>query len=151
MVQIIHDGYPLVNRVIHGCYFKGNSLCYYKPEEQYRGGQLWSPLNKTASQKAKKDVLLTIYGGKLAGILTQSLCRELFYDSMKALAHMLVNVPNAVMVGQFHDEIAVEWWPDENGASKEVVIGMMERAMTMCRLPGFPLTAEIKSAHRYIK
>ena len=58
---------------------------------------------------------------------------------------------NAVICGQFHDEINVDWWPEEGGHSKEFVEGLMREAMSYTRLKGFPLDVEIHAAHRYIK
>ena len=147
------NGNPIVTRIIHGCYMHGRSIVYYKPAERVSDGPLWTNINATASQKAKKTILLSVYGGKLAGILTQSLCRELFYDSMAEYQRLLEenNVQNAVMVGQFHDEIATDWWPMKGGHTLEEVKALKAQAMSTCRLPGFPLIADIKSAYRYIK
>ena len=154
-VQIIRpDGTPMVTRFVHGLYFKGNKLCYYKPEDSLRG-DLWKPTYKHPKLKDDNgnplEVYYSIYGGKLAGILTQSMCREMFFESLEALGDALRPCPNALIVGQFHDEIGVDWWPAEDGWSRDEVIAAMEQAMTTCSLDGFPLDAEIKSSHRYIK
>ena len=154
-VQIIRpNGNPMVTRFVHGLYFKGNKLCYYKPEDSLRG-DLWKPTYKHPKLKDDNgnplEVYYSIYGGKLAGILTQSMCREMFFESLEALGDALRPCPNALIVGQFHDEIGVDWWPAEDGWSRDEVIAAMEQAMTTCSLDGFPLDAEIKSSHRYIK
>ena len=154
-VQIIRpNGKPMVTRFVHGLYFKGNKLCYYKPEDSLRG-DLWKPTYKHPKLKDDNgnplEVYYSIYGGKLAGILTQSMCREMFFESLEALGDALRPCPNALIVGQFHDEIGVDWRPAEDGWSRDEVIAAMEQAMTTCSLDGFPLDAEIKSSHRYIK
>lgn len=133
-------------RVIHGVEMHGRNLTYYKPSER-KTGDLWS--NHFTDPKTKQTRQFTVYGGKLAGLLTQSLCREMFFDSLRVLDKELEWVPNARIIGQFHDEIVVEWSPGNAPLSQ--VKHMMEVAMTSTHLPGFPLGAEIKSDHRYIK
>ncbi|WZB39164.1 DNA polymerase i [Microbacterium phage JordanFarm] len=155
-LQILRpNGEPMVTRFVHGLYFRGNKLCYYKPAENHYGGPLWKDTYKHPKLKnpdgSPREVYYSIYGGKLAGIFTQSLCREMFFESLEMLGDLLRPCPNARIVGQFHDEIAVDWWPEEGGWSKERVMDAMKTAMTTCSLEGFPLDAEIKSSHRYIK
>lgn len=151
---VLPDGQPFVTRFVHGCYFRGNKLCYYKPADNLNG-ELWKATYKHKTLKnadgTPKDVYYSIYGGKLAGIFTQSLCREIFFESLTELRRLFAEhgVANAVICGQFHDEINVDWWP--GGHSKEEVMALMRQAMTHTRLEGFPLDAEIKGAHRYIK
>ena len=57
------------------------------------------------------------------------------------------------IVGQFHDEINVEWWPgvDDEALPKENLQQLMEKTMSQTVLANFPLAADIKSARRYIK
>jgi len=158
-LQIFLGDDPFVTRVVHGCYFAGTekrkSVRYYKPKDHFTGGDLWSDVNETASQKASAElgklviVKLNMFGGKMAGIATQSLCREVFYDSMLELHQLLWLVSNARVMGQFHDELVVDWKPGKT--SLEEVKALMEKAMSHSRLSGFPLSAEIKSAYRYIK
>jgi DNA polymerase len=133
-------------RYIHGVEMKGRNLTYYKPSER-KTGDLWS--DHFTDPKTKQTRQFTVYGGKLAGLLTQSLCREMFFDSLNVLDRELQHVPNARLIGQFHDEIVVEWQPGNTPLSQ--VKHMMEMAMGTTTLPGFPLGAEIKSSHRYIK
>lgn len=150
---------PRVVRFFHGCYLLGHGVAYYKPAEGLYGDKpLWSNINATATQKAnqglpkgakKKQVLNSIFGGKLAGVLTQSFCRELFFDSLAILDARLADVPNVKIVGQFHDEIGVDWVP--GAMSKEELQEHMEYAMSFTTVQNFPLEADIKSAYRYIK
>ena len=153
---------PYVTRVVHGCYFKGDKLCYYKPADyEHKSGPLWIPdyNHKTEKvmlpdgKKVPKKILYSIYGGKLAGILTQSLCREMFFDSLNLLSNELKSVPNAEIIGQFHDEIVVNWVPSTEPGAKtsEEVKEIMAKAMSTTYLRDFPLVADIKSAYRYIK
>jgi DNA polymerase len=153
---ILPDGKPFVTRFVHGCYFKGNKLCYYKPADK-NTGELWKATYKHPKLKDAQgkplEVFYSIYGGKLAGILTQSLCREIFFESLMMLRAALKGAPNVHIVGQFHDEINVYWHPStEAGAlNRETVEAAMELCMSTTRLQGFPLIADIKSAYRYIK
>lgn len=50
-----------------------------------------------------------MYGGKLAGLLTQSLCREVFFNSLRWVHTWCDAYPNVRLIGQFHDEIVVDW------------------------------------------
>lgn len=154
-IQIIVNKQPVVTRVIHGCYVREGRICYYKPEERKNVEKLWKDTYKHKTLKNEdgtpREIYYSIYGGKLAGILTQSLCRELFFDSVRALFKALEACPNALIVGQFHDEVAVDWWPEEGGWPKERVVELMEQIMSQCKLPDFPMAAEVKSSYRYIK
>lgn len=155
VIQILlPNGRAYVTRVVHGCYFRKNgdseSLCYYKPVDRLRpDGRLWTATYK--HPKTKRLTYYSIYGGKLAGILTQSMCREMFFESLEELNEALKECPNAEIVGQFHDEIAVDWWPEEGGWDKERVIEIMDFCMSTTLLTDFPLVADIKSDYRYIK
>ena len=154
---LLPNGEPFVTRFIHGLYFMGKRLCYYKPAERLAQGELWQKDYAHKTEKNKDGspvrVLYSVYGGKMSGIFTQSLCREMFFESTVMLRGMMeaAGVKNAVICGQFHDELNVDWWPEKDGISKEDMIKMMETAMSTCRLKDFPLIAEVKSSHRYIK
>ena len=163
----------IVTRFVHGVYqVKSNNrtgLAYYKATETLGEKGLWSDINETATQKANQgkakgakrvSVKNTIYGGKLAGILTQSLCRELFFVALAELAERLKGVANANIIGQFHDEVVTEWappgfelkdWEVQEMVTAEQLKTIMHEVMSHTFLEGFPLDAEIKHAHRYIK
>ena len=55
------------------------------------------------------------------------------------------------VIGQFHDEIVVDWVPGRLGLSqaKQNLQEIMSTAPHW--VPSFPLDADIKSAYRYIK
>ncbi|QYC53780.1 DNA polymerase I [Microbacterium phage EugeneKrabs] len=157
-LQILVDGKPYVTRFVHGAHFRKGKLCYYKPAKSLGPKGLWLVVDETRSAKKSAELgyevelYYSIYGGKLAGIFTQSLCRELFFDSLMNLRELMKDCPNAVICGQFHDEINVDWWPMEGGWSKEDVKSAMHQAMTnVLVLREFPLDVEVKSAYRYIK
>lgn len=144
---------PILTRTFQGCYERGRGVCYYKPSER-KTGDLWSGWGN--DPKTGQQYLHSIYGGKISGILTQSLCRELFMFSLKALYETLEHRPNAMLIGQFHDEIAVEWWPsnEPDAISQGEVQDVMEHCMSNVLpsgLSGFPLGAEINADFRYIK
>ena len=148
------SGRTWLRRVFHGCYYRGNDVCYYKPSE-LKSGTLWRARMTTPPHAWYK-----LYGGKIAGILTQSFCRELFFQSLQYMHKALVGIENVRIVGQFHDEIVLEWWPVAGMNAPTVTsawwledtIAELEWAMTDAGpWLGFPLAADIKHAHRYIK
>jgi DNA polymerase I-like protein with 3'-5' exonuclease and polymerase domains len=73
----------------------------------------------------------------------------LFFYSLMLLRERLQTVPNAKIIGQFHDEININWVPGK--VSEEEVKQMMEECMSQTLLPDFPLAVDVKSAYRYIK
>ena len=141
-----------MERVFHGLYNRAGDVCYYKPSDR-KTGDLWR--NSYRDPKTGKLVFYKVYGGKLAGILVQSMCRELFFSSLQALHQVLRDVPNANIVGQFHDEIVVDWVPSQAAGSVtlEAIQKIMESAMSQVDIAflGFPLEADIKHDYRYIK
>ena len=151
LLTLKYAGELVVSRVFHGCYRRGRDICYYKHSDRKTG----DPWNRSYEDpKTKRREYYRIYGGKLAGILTQSFCREIFFIGLSSLSRALRSVPNAKLVGQFHDEIVVEWTPPAepmSGMSLEEVEGLMDAWMCYSQFQGFPFAAEIKSGHRYIK
>ena len=139
---------PLVQRTFQGAYMHGNDMCYLKPSE-LKSGKLWLEEWTKDGRRGRYK----IYGGKLAGILTQSFCRELFFDAMRSLYNALKDRRNAFIVGQFHDEIVVEWWPLYQGDSSHMHVRMiMEDCMSSSNIVrDFPLASEINFSHKYIK
>lgn len=146
-MDVLKSDKLLLSRVFHGCYMRGRDVSYYKPESN-KGGKPWK---KTyVDPKTKRRVYYKLYGGKLTGILTQSMCREIFFESLECLDRTLAHVDNATIVGQFHDEVIIDWVP--GSFSKEYVMGVMETAMCHSPThPGLPMAVEVKSAYRYIK
>ena len=151
LLTLKYAGELVVSRVFHGCYRRGRDICYYKHSDRKTG----DPWNRSYEDpKTKRREYYRIYGGKLAGILTQSFCREIFFVGLSSLSRALRSAPNAKLVGQFHDEIVVEWTPPAeptSGMSLEEVEGLMDAWMCYSQFQGFPFAAEIKSGHRYIK
>ena len=151
LLTLKYAGELVVSRVFHGCYRRGRDICYYKHSDRKTG----DPWNRSYEDpKTKRREYYRIYGGKLAGILTQSFCREIFFVSLYSLSRALRSTPNAKLVGQFHDEIVVEWTPPSgtmSGMSLEEVEALMDAWMCYSQFQGFPLAAEIKNDHRYIK
>ena len=102
-MNLVVDGLVVVRRVFHGAHMMGNDVVYVKPSETVNG-QPWN----VRWTKAGQSGFWKIYGGKLAGILTQSFCREIFFQSLDKLARTLEGAPNLMLIGQFHDEIIVK-------------------------------------------
>ena len=154
VIRLYVDGPPLVGgirhlmvtRVIHGVHQNGRNIQYWKPSER-KTGDLWT--DRFTDPKTKQQRKYSVYGGKLAGLLTQSLCREVFFESLARLVPVVDRMDNVKVVGQFHDEIVLEWKPGMY--SLDHAVALLEDRMTTTQLQGFPLGAEVKSAHRYIK
>ena len=72
---------------------------------------------------------------------------------MRSLYNALKDRRNAFIVGQFHDEIVVEWLPLYQGDSSHMHVRMiMEDCMSSSNIVrDFPLASEINFAHKYIK
>jgi DNA polymerase I-like protein with 3'-5' exonuclease and polymerase domains len=86
----------------------------------------------------------------MAGILTQSLCREIFFAGLRALDPVLKHEPNAKLVGQFHDEVVVEWEPGP--MSQAELITALDVAMSSSSVvPSLPMDVEVKAARTYVK
>ena len=134
------------SRVIHGVYEHGRNVQYWKPSER-KTGDLWT--DRYTDPKTKQQRKYSVYGGKLAGLLTQSLCREVFFESLRNLQPTVDKIDNLKVIGQFHDEIVLEWTPGFYSLDK--ACALLEDRMTTTSLLDFPLGAEIKHAHRYIK
>ena len=147
----------LFTRVFRGCYARGRNICYYKPTG-LKTGALWS--GSYMDPKTKRQGFYDIYGGKLAGILTQSFCRELFFSALR-IAQFQFGVPDSgvKLVGQFHDEIVLDADLDElatRGKTFDDVANDLEAIMSDSfirghKIPEFPLSAEVNYAWRYIK
>jgi DNA polymerase len=133
-------------RWIHGVYIHGRNVQYWKPSER-KTGDLWT--DRFTDPKTKQQRKYSVYGGKLAGLLTQSLCREMFFESLASLQKVVDKIDNLEVIGQFHDEIVMEWRPGTYPLDKAVAL--LEDRMTTTLLTDFPLGAEVKHAHRYIK
>ena len=149
-------GVCILKRMFHGCHSTGRNIRYFKPSDR-KTGSLWK--EGYTDPKTKQYRMYELYGGKLAGILTQSFCREIFFYQLRRVHHWSQLHPDQIsMVGQFHDEIVLDWVPPEVNQSGSVVFRaeaerVLEDLMTQAieGLPAFPLAAEVKSAYRYIK
>jgi len=146
-------GTTLVRRYFHGCYIRGKSICFYKPTSK-KSGDVW--VNNYRDPKTGERRFFSIYGGKLAGILTQSMCREMFFTSLRRMRRIIEEnrFINLQIIGQFHDEIVLDWWPD--GATGSVDLGEAKRLLEIAMsdpdsLTKFPLEADVKDDYRYTK
>lgn len=136
-----------LKRYFHGCYVLGREVRYFKPSER-KTGDLWRA--GYIHPKTGQWTPYTLYGGKLAGILTQSLCREIFFHSLNLLRKWTDGYDTIAVIGQFHDEIVVDWEPgqvDLEGTKANMKVAMCAPGP----LRSFPLDADIKHAYRYTK
>ena len=142
-----------MQRYFVGCHMVGNNIGYYKPNETI-AGKPWK--NTFRDPKTGQTKRFTIYGGKLAGILTQSFCRELFFRVLRNVSYDMT-YSNLKLIGQFHDEIVLEWSPIESvedreqAVTLESAVGQLEFLMSTTSVLDFPLAAEVKFDHRYTK
>ena len=142
-----------MQRYFVGCHMVGNNIGYYKPNETI-AGKPWK--NTFRDPKTGQTKRYTIYGGKLAGILTQSFCRELFFRTLHEVRFRMA-YPNVKIIGQFHDEIVLEWTPIESvgetwgAVSLPFAVERLEQLMSASPVLDFPLAAEVKYDHRYTK
>ena len=138
----------VMKRYFHGIYLKGRDVLYHKPSER-KTGDLWRKGYTNPKTKQWQDYKL--YGGKLAGILTQSFCRELFMQSLLEVYKFCRATGGQVqLVGQFHDEIVLDWMPGAN--SLRATKAELERLMSdPGQAASFPLAADIKDDYRYTK
>ena len=146
-MNVWKGGSLIMSRVFHGCYLRGRNIGYYKPSS-LKGGKPWK--NKYVDPKTKRPRFYELYGGKLAGILTQSLCREIFFESLNHISTRLEGVPNATLVGQFHDEVVIDWVPGP--VSMTETMGILEFIMSMSIVHReLPMGVEVKHDYRYTK
>lgn len=147
--MIENRGKQLLTRVIHGTYPKGHNIMYWKPSQR-KTGDLWS--DRFIDRKTKQVRFYSVYGGKLSGLLTQSLCREIFFKCLYDVHEWTKDKRNVDLVGQFHDEIVLDWAPASGGhLGLFDVESKLHELMSRSPLRGFPLAAEIKSDYRYTK
>ena len=146
-MEMWKSGDMLMSRVFHGCYLRGRNIGYHKPSSLV-GGKPWKP--KFIDPKTKRPRFYELYGGKLAGILTQSMCREIFFESLALLKRDLEPYSNVTIVGQFHDEVVVDWVPGR--LTMEGAMRIMEESMVWSSThPKLPMGVEVKHDYRYTK
>ena len=149
-VEVFNSDLPsrtVFSRIFHGCYRRGKNLCYYKPNAV--NGRLWSTVYRDPTTKQLRHY--DLYGGKLAGILTQSFCRELFFNCLTNLSEELQN-SGVEIIGQFHDEIVLNWDPSKAEIPLHEACKILGEQMSdPGKFKKFPLTAEVKYDYRYIK
>ena len=143
----------VLERVFQGVYMRGDDVCFYKPSDR-KTGDLWR--NHYKDPKTGQTVFYKVYGGKLTGIMVQSMCRELFFDAMRRMYDLFGGIQNVTPIGQFHDELVVSWRPKTDprlDLSVEDAMATMEIAMSEVRpsFAGFPLVGDIKKDYRYTK
>jgi DNA polymerase len=146
-MQMIANNRVTLSRVFHGCHKHGNDIHYYKPSS-LKGGDPWK--RTYTDPKTGRPGRYKLYGGKLTGILTQSLCREIFFHSLKQIDTWLLPYDNAQLIGQFHDEAIVEWEP--GALSQRGVEDILNNAMGITDLiDGLPMTVDVKWDREYVK
>lgn len=147
----------IMRRVFVGAHFRGRDISYYKPSDR-KTGDLWKCTY--VNPKTKQLEHYKLYGGKLAGICTQSLCREMFFRCMAAVYTWSLQYDNLQLIGQFHDELVLDWQPPFHMIAPTAGrwIGLAEARDALVQLMSnpdifrsFPMAAEVNSSYRYIK
>lgn len=140
-------------RYFHGCYQNGRNISYYRPSDAVNGPG-WTA--RRAATPSAPAGTFNVYGGKLAGILTQSMARELFFDQLNRIEEVLqanyLKHFQAQLIGQFHDEVIIEYTPD--GSSTVQLRGEMVKVMTSApnaAWRGLPLACSLDEGQRYAK
>ena len=146
--EMLVNGEVVLSRVLHGVHQDGRQLKYWKSSER-KTGDLWN--DRFTDPKTGQTRYYSVYGGKMAGLLTQSLCREMFFQALREVRDWVDHHPNLRLIGQFHDEIVLEWEPVPTGIGLDSAIAGLEVLMSKARLPGFPMAAQVHASRRYIK
>jgi hypothetical protein len=140
-------GTVIMRRYFHGCHTTGRNIRYYRATDR-KTGDVWKPT--FIDPKTKQLRHYELYGGKLAGILTQSFCRELFFGALLRVDNWVELHPEINLVGQFHDEIVLDWQPGGcNLSETRDKLALLMRTVPL--VPDFPMAVEIKSDYRYTK
>jgi hypothetical protein len=151
LIELISGtGETIMSRVFHGVHEHGRNLRYFKPSKR-KTGPAW--VENYIDPKTGQLRYYELYGGKLAGILTQSFCREIFFDRLWAVSQWCETAPNVDLIGQFHDEIVLDWVPDgHNPVSLDHTTRVLNSYMSEdSRFPDFPMAAEVGVNYRYTK
>jgi len=139
-----------MNRMFHGFSLENRTFTYWKPSAR-KTGDLWTPtyIDPKTGRKQK----YTLYGGKMAGILTQSLCREIFMQGLSTMTLWANRLENVAVVGQFHDELVLDWAPPISvlDPGLDETVAALTKVMSHTDLPGFPLACAVKTDFRYTK
>lgn len=142
----------IMSRVFQGVYLRGNTICYYKPSDRVTG-PAW--VREWKNPKTKRMEFFTIYGGKLSGILTQSFCREIYFSVLSRVEAWVAQFDNLKVIGQFHDEIILDWVPAQPEMTKVISLSDAEfyfhAHMGTTTLREFPLDAAVGVDYRYTK
>lgn len=133
-------------RYFHGIHQVGRNFQYYRAADTANGA-LWR--DGYMHPKKKVFVPFTIYGGKMAGIITQSFCREIFFRITAAVSTWCDQAPaERTLIGQFHDELIVDHTGTDHAAARSRMQELMQPAHLV---PSLPIHAKVLSNYRYNK
>lgn len=141
------DGTKIFTRMWRGAYLTrskfGDEVVYHKSPSAPNMNKLWT--DYVIDPDTKRRIYNKLYGGKLTGVLVQSMARELFFKMVSDIAIQLP--PNCLMVGQFHDEVVLDVPLDMTDYIERRVVEIMSSSS----YPMLPIGCEVKHAYRYIK
>lgn len=141
------DGTRIFTRAWRGAYLSrskfGTEVVYHKSPSAPNMNKLWT--DYVIDPDTKRRIYNKLYGGKLTGVLVQSMARELFFKMVSDIAIQLPS--NCLMVGQFHDEVVLDVPLDMT----DYIERRVESIMSSSSYPALPIGCEVKHAYRYIK
>lgn len=138
-----HEKILSYQRTFPGVYQHGRDFRYFKPREA-KTGPVWT--DRWTDPKTQQVRYHTLYGGKLAGILTQSLAREIFFLQMGEISKDLD--PDTYLIGQFHDELVIDA-PVWKVSSLESYLKSVMASDDF--IPGLPMEVSVGASARYRK
>lgn len=149
----------IFSRVFHGVHLVGRDIRYFKPSSN-KGGPAWN--DTYINPKTKRREHHKLHGGKLAGILTQSMCRELFFSRLKVVNSRVSVTPMMQLVGQFHDEVNIEINPSQEDLTnlgkrefkafvRSTARWLEEVLSSQSLFTGLPMAASVAYDYRYVK
>lgn len=81
----------------------GTEVTYHRTPVSPSKHKLW--VDHSIDSDTQEKYTNKLYGGRLTGILIQSIAREIFFSMLKEINKHLQGIK---MVGQFHDEVVIE-------------------------------------------
>lgn len=136
-------------RIWRGAYLSrgkfGTEVTYHRTPVSPSKHKLW--VDHSIDSDTQKKYPNKLYGGRLTGILIQSIAREIFFSMLKEInKHMRVK-----MVGQFHDEVVIEVPASSYSQAAMDAETMLVDLMSTSPSSELPISSSAGSNYRYIK
>ena len=152
-VKIFDDGGVRVHeffRIWRGAYLSqgkfGTEVTYHRTPVSPSKHKLW--VDHSIDSDTQEKYTNKLYGGRLTGILIQSIAREIFFFMLKEIN---MNMPGLKMVGQFHDEVVIEVRAPSHSQAVMGAQIRLEDLMSTSPSSELPISSSASSDYRYIK